>query len=186
MLSASVEAEVFEAVGLPNKIRVLDPKRDENELGHNEKARYANLTKTIYIAVQHATPTRIAHEVGHHIEEQGPVEIWSALASYLQRLSAGRPLNAATAESAGNVTYGVDNNFPALPQPVYALSYYLDAGTELLAVALEEQITDDLTDYWRPDIPGPRYDPVLVLLVLHASRPRQLREAGIRYPTLYE
>lgn len=113
LLSASVEAEVFAAVGAPSKIKILGPTRRERA-GKNEKAHYDSQTTIIHIGAEHASPGPIAHEVGHHIEQQGAVEIWYAPASYLQRFSAGRPLNSPVLESSCNITYGVEGNIPRL------------------------------------------------------------------------
>lgn len=66
----------------------------------------------------------------------------------------------------------------------YALSYYPDAGTELVALALEFDVPDKpsaLVDW--PEGKS-KYDPRYMATLLQALRPDAYRQAGLTLPTL--
>jgi len=82
---------------------------------------------------------------------------------------------------------------------LYGAPYYVDAGTELLAMALQNRVLTDVPpDNVRgpasprasdqatasDDEPAPDWDPRLLVLLLHAFRPGLMRDLGISYPTL--
>jgi hypothetical protein len=180
----SVDEEVLNGVGLP-RVEILDP--NNPELG-DRPAFYDQKTKTMKFSADRVTVDRIMHEFGHHIEEQGPVEIWCALASYLASLSEGLPLDPARARETREPSYGFDwqpGKSPRVPNAGYAMTYYPDAATELLALALENDIPAILNEVvnWEPGAES-KYDPEYVAIVLRAFRPQQLRELGVSFPTL--
>lgn len=185
-ITTQVEAEVLETVGLP-KVHILGS--DNKELG-SRAAFYDEKTQTIKIRWDKVTAAQLQHEFGHHIEEQGPVEIWYGLAALLRAIG-DLPLEGPEQLSSREATYS-DNLISRgqLPKVPYSLSYYPDAGTELLALAMEDFSADEgvlanLKEYvdWLDDAESP-YLPRYVALLLHAFRPREMRELGVAYPAL--
>jgi hypothetical protein len=186
-ITTQVEAEVLEAVGVP-EVHILGS--GDEELG-NRPAFYDEKTQTIKINYKNVSPERLQHEFGHHIEEQGPVEIWYGLATLLQVISGGKPLEPPRQGATREPTFNPDLiGSSQLPNMGYALSYYPDAGTELLSLAMEDfaqnqGVLADLKTYvenWFND--KSYYLPRYVALLLHAFRPREMRELGLTYPAL--
>jgi hypothetical protein len=175
-----VDPEVLRVVGLPTV--VIRGNKDE-QLG-SRAAFYDEQTRSIHIHHDKVTPAHLLHEFGHHVEEQGPVEIWCALVCLLGRLSGGRPLAGARDLSSREPTYDYDFSLGKLPKSTYALSYYADGGTELLAVGLENDVLAGPRDFidW-DDIPL-NQNPDYVALVLWAFRPQVMREEGMTLPIL--
>jgi hypothetical protein len=183
-IRAAVEAEVLDQVGLPDAI-IIVPDGDKTLDGL--PAYYEAKTKKVCFAESKAESDRIMHEFGHHIEEQGPVEIWLGLASLLNLFSGQRPLNAPQALYSRQPSYGIDDDETLrglVGGGSYAASYYPDAGTELLALALEKRLTNGWELLLEDVGKGQWADPRLLLLLLHAFRPKEMRERGFSYPTL--
>jgi hypothetical protein len=131
------------------------------------------------------TVERLLHEFGHHIEEQGPMEVWLGLATYLSRASADKPLTDYLGYLAPQYYFdwstGVE---PKLPNPGYAITYYEDASTELIALGLEQRVPDASRLKEWSESPETGHDPEYVALVMQAVRPKAVREAGVTFPTL--
>ena len=79
-----VEAEVIDLIGLPEAIYII---RDGDTTEGILPAWYDAKTRSLYFRESEVSPKRIRHEFGHHIEEQGPVEIWLGLVSLLNWFS---------------------------------------------------------------------------------------------------
>lgn len=198
-----VEAEVLQMVGLPEIMIYgpLEPPRRDEDYPTNG-ASYCPRTRTINILSTRLNEEQIAHEFGHHIEEQGPVEIWCGLTSYLQLYSRGPLLPPPQERRNGEQRYDclASGGFPLSKlRSTYAASYYIDAGTELLAMALQNRVLTAVSPdnvRWPADkhVSGqatapdagsaPDWDPRLLVLLLHAFRPGLMRVLGISYPTL--
>jgi hypothetical protein len=193
-ITGMVEDEVLKAIGLPSiHVYMSYPE----EIFGDRPCFYDEATQTIFLRASAVNAPQIQHEFGHHIEEQCPVEIWFGLASILHWMSADRGLLAPFGD-AREVVYPLPqppSGGVGVPDFPYCASYYPDAGTELLAYSLQWNVLASIdTSYlrWRPnmrDQPATvlgdcQYGPELVLLLLHALRPGEMRAAGFLSPAL--
>jgi len=184
-IRAMVEAEVLDQVGLPKRIEIVSPARAQ---ALSEPAYYDAPKQISYFKPDAVSAERIAHEFGHHIEENGPAEIWLGCAALLNRLSEGRPLEPKSPPTTRVPTYALNFQLAKIPNPGYAASYYDDGGTELLALGMELWSWRDV----RGEIPaaeakvqeGDQLGADYILLLLHALRPREMRENGFPQPSL--
>jgi hypothetical protein len=177
-----VEPGVLAEIGLP-KVIVHGP--EDNTLG-SRPAFYDERTQEIHIKSTAVTHERILHEFGHHLEEQGPVEVWCGLASFMRRVSEDRPLTPPRPGETRETSYPYDvDSPPRVPNVGYAMSYYHDAGTELIALAFENELLDSPGDFadWKDEATS-YYDLEFMALLLQAVRPQQLRRAGVSFPSL--
>ncbi len=191
-----VDGEVLDLVGLPD-VRVYTA---EAGIFGSRPAFYDERIKTIFFKSACVAAERIRHEFGHHIEDQGPVEIWFGLASMLNWLSEGRPLNPSEEGSTREPTYAINldvGGYVGVTKLPYTASYYADAGTEVLSTSLEDDVLGNLADYidWPADMRSQparpagrlgncRCGPELAYLLLHALRPGEMRDAGFASPAL--
>ena len=179
-----VEPEVLALIGLPDAIYIVGDNDDRME---GLPAYYEAKTKSIFMGVSHVSANQIRHEFGHYLEDQGPVEVWIGLASLLQGWSTGKALlaprptellNRVTAYDIDAATRTSGNPERCIPEPWYCSSYYVDAGTELLAMSLQFSVVSNLDDLW--DF----YNPEFLMLSLQACRPKYMREHGHVLPAL--
>jgi hypothetical protein len=175
-ISQWIEPGVLDLIGLPDIVvhRIANP-----------HARYDEKEQKIHITRDTFFPSQIQHEFGHHVEEQGPVEVWCGLATFLRASSNGAPLDPPRDGVTRKPTYGRDPDSSTLGvSGLYALTYYEDAGTELVALALEHEIANSPNE--NVDWSGGygRYDPRYMATLLQALRPNAYRQAGLSLPAL--
>jgi hypothetical protein len=174
---AWIEPEVLDLVGLP-KLIVHGP--DDKGFGTTQGF-YDPEEQAIHIRSDVIKDQLILHEFGHHVEDQGPVEVWCSMALYLNQLAGEANLisqwDAYKQTVSEEPLYGWSWNdgMPKLPRPDYAAMYYKSGLTELLPVALEK---------YMPAQPADDYYPEYRALVLPAFRPGAAREAGLEPWTL--
>jgi hypothetical protein len=148
----------------------------------------------IHLTLENVKAPLILHEFGHHIEDQGPVEVWCTFASYLRKL--GAPSKMVAQSDVGAVVseepyigwYWGDAE-PKLPRGGYALVSYGSGLTELLPIAMEQEgglqpfdNPDGVVD-WTDDIASTYY-PEYMARLLPAVRPKEAELAGVKLPTL--
>lgn len=191
MILATVEHEVLTLIGMPNVC--LCPPGAEN--GDNRPGSYNENTKTMTVAGANLTTSSIVHEFGHHIEEQGPTEIWLGLASILNWLSKERALLPAPS-GWREPLYRVDDEYVGVPRLMYSATYYEDGATELLSTSMEHDVLTNINVYISDGWPAKYREttstrlanggcgPEFTYLLLHALRPAQMREAGFPNPAL--
>ena len=191
---ASVEREVLEVIGLPN-VHVYA--KDPGTFGSNRPGYYDEETQTIYLTGGNLTMSSIRHEFGHHIEDQGPVEIWFGLALILNWLSGKRPLEPPPRGAIRQI-YSIQRTAEdpdvGVPNLIYSATYYEDGGTELLSTSLENDVLGNLKPYinWPPGMRDRtptrlgdcKCGPEFAYLLLHALRPEEMRAAGFPSPAL--
>ncbi|OLB74335.1 MAG: hypothetical protein AUI14_23820 [Actinobacteria bacterium 13_2_20CM_2_71_6] len=181
-----IEPEVLDAIGLP-KIIIHGPGSPAGK--QREPAYYLSESQEIHFKHEGFYQERIEHEFGHHLEEQGPAEVWWGLTYYLHALGGGKdlvdPLKYLAPQYDWDWSPGAPQ--PRLPNPGYALTYYGDAATELLALGLENQIPENpqnCVDWNDLSKNHNIYDSAYVALIMQAVRPNQVRQAGVTFPTL--
>jgi hypothetical protein len=187
-----VEPEVLNMIGLP-KIFIH---KGGGKTQQHEPAYYTGEKQEVHFQTDvQFTPERLAHEFGHHIEEQGAAEVWCGMAAFLGSLGPGKELVNYVKDVAKNYPSGYPAEWftrpPRLPNAVYAVTYYQDGATELVALGLEQGILDqpatkvdfhDDEPAWKFD--SQRYAAEYMALMMQAARPNQVRNAGVTFPTL--
>lgn len=183
----TVEGSVLGLVGPPNTLCVVS---HGDERLNGARALYDPKTQTIYIEIiqtggadWNINAGRLRHEFGHHVEEQGPLEVWIFAAEILQRLGRDELLAAPRSAETREPGYGVrledlDHEGKKIPNAAYACSYYPDAGTELLSLGLEDDFPGNMASYAKS------YDADFLLLQLLAFRPSTYRRSRFAVPTL--
>ncbi len=202
-ICALVEPSVLKQVGMP-EIHILE---DTDEGLGDAPGDYDAKSQLIRLKARNATE-RIRHEFGHHIEDQGPVEVWLAAATLLQRLAtkdgALTQLIQGSKYQNVDVAYGIDSGAAkagtvyGMPQLNYSFSYYSDGGTELLSIGLEEDISSiaheagrkvAAAEGGRPEESEPErlpsYRTDYLVLLMRAFRPKAWRMLGGSSPSVF-
>jgi hypothetical protein len=135
----------------------------------------------------------LLHEFGHHLEDQGPAEVWLSFATFLSHLADGSDLVAqADVEGAGMSAEPYyfrpkKDGTTKFTDPLYAPLYYGNGLTELLPLALEynEPLFDRMrrTVNWKDEEDSEYYTDWMAA-VLAALQPSRVHDAGVQFPTL--